>query len=80
MRTVLRYTAERLLLLLAAAGLCYALGLRDIMLWVVALLGSGAVSYVLLDRQRDAMAATVERSLNRVNDRIDAATRKEDVD
>ena len=28
----------------------------------------------------DAMAATVERSLNRVNDRIDAATRKEDVD
>jgi hypothetical protein len=79
-RAILRYTAERLLLLAGAAGLCYALGLRDIALWVVAVLGSGAASFVLLNRQRDAMAVVVERSLNRVNERIDAATRKEDVD
>ena len=80
MRAVLRYTATRLLLLAGAAGLSYALGLRGVLLWTVAILGSGAVSFVLLDRQRDAMAVGVERALNRVNERIDEATRKEDVD
>lgn len=76
----LRYTLARLLLLAAAWGLFALVGLHGITLWVAAFLGSGVASLLLLSRQRDAMGQGVERLLDRVNQRIDAATRKEDLD
>lgn len=80
MRAGLLYSTQRLLLLLAALGVFYLAGLRGIVLWMVALVASGVASYFLLSKQRDAMSVGVERALSRVNDRIDAATRKEDID
>jgi len=41
---------------------------------------SGAASYILLTRQRDAMAGALSRRLGSVRDRLDAGTRAEDQD
>lgn len=51
-------------------------------LWAVAiaLLVSGAISLLVLDRQRDAVAGAVSGVFGRINARIDAATRAEDDD
>ena len=76
----LRYTLARVSLLASALLLSYAIGLRGIWLWVVAFLGSGAASYVMLRNQREAMGRSVEGMLSAINDRIDASSRKEDVD
>jgi hypothetical protein len=76
----LRYTLARLLLLAVAVALFALMGLRGITLWVAAFLGSGAASLLLLSKQRDEMGRGVEQMLNRVTQRIDDATRKEDVD
>lgn len=47
---------------------------------VLAILISGAISFIALDRQRDAMSSSVFIVFKRMNDRIDAATRAEDDD
>lgn len=47
---------------------------------VVALLVSGALSLVLLDRQRNRVGAVAAGFFGRINDRIDAAARAEDDD
>lgn len=51
-------------------------------LWsaVAALLISGALSLVLLDRQRSRVGIAAGRYFSRLNDRIDAAARAEDFD
>ena len=76
----LRYTLSRVSLLVSAVMLSYALGLRGIVLWVVAFIGSGVASYFMLGKQRDAMGRSVEGMLSAINDRIDQSSRKEDVD
>lgn len=55
-------------------------GLRGLMSLALALVVSGAISLLLLNRQRDAMSATVSKFFRRINERIDASTRAEDVD
>jgi hypothetical protein len=45
---------------------------------VVALLISGAISVVVLDRQRGAVGQVAAGFFGRINDRIEAATRAED--
>lgn len=54
--------------------------LRGLTAVIVALLISGALSFFLLNRQRDAMSSTVMGVFRRINDRIDASTRAEDDD
>lgn len=55
----LLYSAQRVLILLAVAGALYLIGLRDLLLWVLAFLVSGALSLVLLRGSRDAMSASL---------------------
>ena len=51
-------------------------------LWsaVAAILVSGALSLVLLDRQRGRVGQAAGRFFSRINERIDAAARAEDID
>jgi len=46
----------------------------------LAIVISGAISLLLLNRQRDALSSGVARFFRRINERIDASTRAEDVD
>ena len=61
MRATLAYTTARILLFVAAVGLIYLAGARGLLLFGLALLVSGAASYILLSRQRDAMAGALGR-------------------
>ena len=74
------YTLLRVLIFLAALGVCYLLGARDWLLVLLAVLVSGLASYVLLARQRDAMSTMVADKVRRVRDRIDASAAAEDDD
>ncbi|RCV49972.1 DUF4229 domain-containing protein [Marinitenerispora sediminis] len=81
MRSVIAYTASRLLLFAVAFGVLYLLGARGFLAIALAFLVSGMISYVLLSRQRDAMSAAVAAGLARmraVGSRIDEASGKED--
>lgn len=80
MIAVLTYTLARLALLAVVYGVGYLAGLRDLTLLVLAFLGSGLVSLVVLNHQRDALGSGVTNFFTRINDKIDASTRKEDVD
>jgi hypothetical protein len=74
------YTLSRVLLFLAVLGVLYLLGARDLVLLVLAFLISGAISLVLLSRQRDAMSSSVTGTFRRINERIEASSRAEDED
>jgi ABC-type siderophore export system fused ATPase/permease subunit len=80
MRATLAYTAARILLLAAAAGLLYLAGARGLLLIALALVVSGAVSYILLSRMRDAMAGAISRRIESVRSRIDGGASAEDKD
>lgn len=81
-RTVAAYSVARLLVLLGVTAVLYLVGLRGGLLVLVALLGSGLVSYVLLAPQRARMSAAIERSSRRrprgLSARIAAAEATED--
>jgi hypothetical protein len=77
---VLTYTFARIALLAVVYGIGYLAGLRDLTLLVMAFLGSGVLSLVVLNRQRDAVGGRIAGFVARINDRIEANTRKEDVD
>jgi cell division protein FtsW (lipid II flippase) len=80
MRATLAYTAARIVLFAVAAVLIYLAGARGLLLIGLALLVSGAASYVLLSRQRDAMARALASRLRTFRDRLDQGTRAEDTD
>ena len=80
MRATLAYTAVRFLLFAVAVGLIYLAGARGLLLIALALLVSGAASYILLSRQRDAMAGALSRRLTSFRSRLDAGARAEDDD
>jgi Protein of unknown function (DUF4229) len=80
MRATLAYTTARILLFVAATGLIYLAGARGLLLLGLALLVSGAVSYILLSRQRNAMAGALSRRLVSFRARLDAGSRVEDED
>ena len=83
MRTILAYTASRLLLFVVVLLLLDLAGARGLLLIVLALLISGLLSYVLLSRQRDSMAGSLSHRLRGVRDfrtRLDEGTRAEDTD
>jgi hypothetical protein len=62
-----RYTALRLLLFAACLGVLYLLGLSGLLLFVVALLISGLLTYPLARRQRDAMISSYGNNRRRRN-------------
>ena len=87
MRTTLAYTAARLVLFLVALLLLDLAGARGVLLVALALLISALLSYVLLSRQRDAMAGSLSHRLRGVRGRasdfrtrLDEGTRAEDTD
>ncbi|GAB3443622.1 hypothetical protein GCM10027570_11810 [Streptomonospora sediminis] len=81
MRSVLAYTAARLLLFAVAFGVLYLLGARGLLAAALAVLISGMVSYVLLSRQRDAMSGVIARgigSMRGLGARLETGAAKED--
>jgi Mn2+/Fe2+ NRAMP family transporter len=78
MRATLAYTGVRVLLFAAALGLLYLAGARGLLLFALALLLSGAASYILLSRMRDRMASSISRRIDNVRSRLDEGTRAED--
>jgi len=80
MRATVAYTTARILLFVVATGLIYLAGARGLLLLGLALVVSGAASYILLSRQRDAMAGALGRRLGWFRSRINAGARMEDDD
>jgi len=78
MRATLAYTAARILLFAAVAGLLYLAGARGLLLIALALVVSGVASYIVLSRMRDAMAGAISRRIESVRSRIDEGSRAED--
>lgn len=80
MRATFAYTTARILLFVAATGLIYLAGARGLLLLALALIVSGAASYILLSRQRDAMAGAFTKRLGSFRSRLDAGAQAEDKD
>jgi hypothetical protein len=57
-----RYTLVRLAIFFACLGVLYVVGLRGLVLFVVALLVSGLLSYPLARRHRDAMVRSYQQN------------------
>ena len=76
----LLYNLARLGLFLLALALFYLVGFRGIALIVVALLVSGAVSYVALYRLRGAASASLAHGWKSWNQKMEARASAEDVD
>jgi len=85
MRTGLAYTSARILLFAVALVLLRLLGVGGLLLFALALVISALASYVLLSRQREALAGALNRRLGRVTakatefrERIDEGAAAED--
>lgn len=74
------YTAARIGLLIAFGAACYLLGARGILLIVLAFLLSGLASFILLNRSRGQVGASVGAYFSRINRRIEESTTAEDYD
>ncbi|MEN9923403.1 MAG: hypothetical protein RIS09_917 [Actinomycetota bacterium] len=78
--TFLRYTLLRMsILFLFLIGLSL-IGLRGLVLWIVAIGLSGIASLYLLKSQRDSMSESVVNVVSKVNKKIDDSAKKEDTD
>ena len=69
MRTGLAYTSARILLLAVSLVVLYAAGARGFLLLALAFLISALASYILLSKQREAMAGALNRRLGRVTNK-----------
>ncbi len=78
MRATAFYTVSRILLFVVALLLLYLAGARGLLLVGLALRASGIVSYVVLSRQREAMAGSLAARLRSLRTRIDEGARAED--
>lgn len=78
MRSVLAYTAARLLLFGVAFGLLYLLGARGALALILAALVSGLVSYIVLSRQRDAVSERITARTDRMSRRLEEGASHED--
>jgi hypothetical protein len=74
------YTLARLGLLVITLGIGYLLGLEGPWLIILAFLVSGLLSLVLLNNQRAQLGGRISGYFSRINQKIDANTRKEDID
>lgn len=80
MNPFITYTLARLGLLVLTLGICYLFGLRGPLLIILGFLGSGLLSLVLLNNQRSQLGGRISGYFSRINQKIDANTRKEDFD
>jgi len=80
MRATFAYTTARILLFVAATGLFYLAGARGLLLLGLALVVSGALSYVVLSRQRDAMSGALVNRFRTLRSRLDQGAKSEDGD
>lgn len=81
MRGIAIYTGLRVALLAAVWLLIQAVTpLRGLLAIALALVISGAVSFIVLDRSRDKASAGVFGAFRRINDRIEASRTAEDWD
>ena len=80
MRATFAYTTARILLFAAATGLFYLAGARGLLLLALALVVSGALSYVVLSRQRDAMSGALVNRFRTLRSRLDQGAKSEDDD
>lgn len=78
MRSVILYTAARLAIFLATAGVLALFGARGFLLLMLALLVSGVVSFVLLSGQRDRMSAAVAGGVRAQRRKFQKSISKED--
>jgi hypothetical protein len=74
------YTLARFGLLAITLGLGYIFGLRGPLLIILGFLSSGLLSLVLLNNQRSQLGGRISGYFTRVNQKLDANTRKEDFD
>ena len=72
MKSVAVYTVGRFLVFAVLAGILWLAGLRGFMLVFATLVLSIPASYYFLQRQRNALAADVERTLSERRARKDA--------
>lgn len=72
------YTAARILVFLAAAGILYLVGARGILLVLLALIVSGLVSFVLLSSLRDRVSERVATRMDASRERREQAAAAED--
>jgi uncharacterized membrane protein len=77
-RPLLIYTGSRIGVFVALLGLLYGIGVRGLIVVLIALVLSGILSYFLLDRQRTAFAAALEAGVQRRRARAVARTNRED--
>lgn len=80
MRATFLYTLMRLGIFAVALGVLYLVGARGIVLLVVAAAASAALSFVILARQREAMAGSISGRITRARERLDEGSRSEDID
>ena len=80
MNPFISYTLARLGLLAVTLGLGYLFGLHGPLLIILGFLGSGLLSLVLLNNQRSQLGGRVSGYFSRINQKLDANTRKEDFD
>lgn len=80
MRSVISYSAARILVFVLTLGVLYLLGARGFLLLALAVLVSGLVSLVLLSRQRDAVSSVISDSVESGRRRFEAARSAEDFD
>ncbi|MDL4777664.1 MULTISPECIES: DUF4229 domain-containing protein [Thermomonosporaceae] len=78
MRSVILYSAARIVIFLVTAGVLALFGARGVLLLLLALLISGVVSFVLLSRQRDAMSSVVASGVRSKKSRFKESVTKED--
>ena len=78
MRATFAYTTARILLFAVAAFLFYLAGARGLLLLGLALVVSGAASYIILSRQRDAMSGALVHRLRTLRARFDEGAKAED--
>jgi len=72
------YTLARLLVFAAVAGVLYLVGARGFLLVLIALIISGLLSFVLLDRLRDRVSERVSNRLDAARERRERAAAEED--
>lgn len=80
MRATVIYTISRILLFVAVLLVLRLAGASGLLAIGLALLISALVSYVLLWRQREAMAGSVSARLRSLRGRLDAGAAAEDED
>ena len=80
MRATMSYTVLRLAIFVVALGVLYLVGARSFLLIGLAAVVSAIVSFILLARQREAMAGSISRRITNARERLDEGTKVEDAD